>query len=240
MDIETKRNHHAEYMREYYHRPGKMLKVVAAGRARRERLKEWLKQHKSTLSCSCGESDPSCLDFHHLDRSKKATMRGGISQMIFQGWTVERLERELAKCRVCCANCHRLEHVEEPLNKGVSQRRDKPTDEQLFTMNRSRRHYWKHQAIEIERKNARMREILCWYRALKEAKGCSCGESRYQCLDFHHRDHHTKPTNSTGSSRSMSIARLIYRGWSKERMLVEVAKCDLLCANCHRKKHAEN
>lgn len=56
----------------------------------------------------CGESHPSCLDFHHRDRATKdadiATMRRfGLSRLV----------DEIAKCDVLCANCHRKFHYDE-------------------------------------------------------------------------------------------------------------------------------
>ena len=45
-------------------------------------------------------------------------------------------------------------------------------------------------------------------------------------MDFDHRDRKTKLTN---------INRMInYRSYSKEKILEEIEKCDLVCANCHR------
>lgn len=44
-------------------------------------------------------------------------------------------------------------------------------------------------------------------------------------MDFDHRNNKEKILN---------IATVTQRGWSKEKILTEVAKCDLVCANCHR------
>jgi len=57
--------------------------------------------------------------------------------------------------------------------------------------------------------------------------GCiQCGEKRLECLDFHHRDRTTK-LGHIGEFRKFGIRRL----------LAEIAKCDVLCANCHRTFH---
>jgi hypothetical protein len=56
----------------------------------------------------------------------------------------------------------------------------------------------------------------------------ACGFDKYFCsLDFHHKDPSVK------SPRYGSM-----RGWSWERILVELEKCILLCKNCHAATHA--
>lgn len=48
----------------------------------------------------CGESDPVVLDFDHLrDKTKNVTA------MLNSTWP--RIRREIEKCEVVCANCHR-------------------------------------------------------------------------------------------------------------------------------------
>lgn len=75
---------------------------------------------------------------------------------------------------------------------------------------------------------ARSRELLDWVASLKIR--CSrCPESDPVCLDFHHRD---------PSDKDIAITRAARNGWSKERLAAEIDKCDVLCANCHRKEHA--
>ncbi len=70
-----------------------------------------------------------------------------------------------------------------------------------------------------------------WYVSYKEGLSCiKCGESHPGCLDFHHRD---------GSQKEFSICMGVTRRMSKERILKEIAKCDVLCRNCHAKLHWE-
>ena len=64
---------------------------------------------------------------------------------------------------------------------------------------------------------------------LKRESGCkNCDEYNPVALDFHHRNANTKV---------MEISRAISKGWSITRLMEEIEKCDLLCANCHMKEH---
>lgn len=73
----------------------------------RNKTINWLKEYKSTLTCSkCPENHPSCLEFHHIDPNSKL---GNISEEV-RNWSIDRLKTELQKCIVLCANCHRKEH----------------------------------------------------------------------------------------------------------------------------------
>lgn len=67
-----------------------------------------------------------------------------------------------------------------------------------------------------------------WINGLKLEKGCiRCGEKRLPCLQFHHRD---------PKEKELRISLALYR-WPKEKVLAEIAKCDVLCANCHCIEH---
>lgn len=50
----------------------------------------------------CGEKDVLVLEFDHLHDKKY-----NISEMISSGLTLEVLKKEIEKCQVLCANCHR-------------------------------------------------------------------------------------------------------------------------------------
>jgi hypothetical protein len=94
----------------------------------------------------------------------------------------------------------------------------------------STRHYENHREDYIVR--AQDRYSLC--RAQNESrldtwlegKKCvRCPESNPQTLAFIHRDESTKKS---------TVRRLLGQSW--EVVLEEIAKCELLCANCRKKK----
>ncbi len=58
--------------------------------------------------CLCKESDPVCLDFHHQIKQDKDA---SISAMINSHKRWADISREIAKCVVVCANCHRKIHA---------------------------------------------------------------------------------------------------------------------------------
>lgn len=63
----------------------------------------------------------------------------------------------------------------------------------------------------------------------KLEKGCiDCGYNKdARALEFDHIDNSGKPY--TGKQRT--VASLMYRSW--ETIMKEVAKCEVVCCNCH-------
>ena len=59
-------------------------------------------------------------------------------------------------------------------------------------------------------------------------KCTQCPEEHISCLEFHHLGDDKKDFN---------ISDAVRRGYSQKRILEEVKKCVILCANCHRKFH---
>ena len=113
MSTQAWKDANVEKMRSYRKKHYQQNKQAAIDRAakRRKRLGAWLVSLKAEKCCSvCSESHPACLDFHHRDRSHKILE---ISRMVVQGWSEEKILREIEKCDVICANCHRKHHWEE-------------------------------------------------------------------------------------------------------------------------------
>lgn len=83
-------------------------KVIAHVRATSKAKREWYQEFKSTLRCCvCGESDPACLDFHHVDSVDKDFDLGLRAHQVSR----QTLLAEISKCACLCANCHRKEHA---------------------------------------------------------------------------------------------------------------------------------
>lgn len=90
---------------------------------------------------------------------------------------------------------------------------------------KSKEHYLKYkEGYNARNKEQRERTKLL----INEAKSCGCkicGEKETACLDFHHI-----------GGKDKNIATM--RGYNDQRVLEEISKCVVLCANCHRKVHA--
>lgn len=93
----------------------------------------------------------------------------------------------------------------------------------------SRRHYLRNTAKIKERAktwtNSNRRKVKRFIRAYKVFFGCQhCGINDYRVLDLHH-------------LRNKEIGVSIAAGkqcWSLARVVEELEKCIVLCANCHR------
>ena len=93
-----------EYHKEHYKRNKESY--LRGNEKRKKRRVQWLTDLKKTLCCEiCGEHRPACLDFHHTNPNEKDR---NISSTL--GWSIGRIEREIAKCKVLCSNCHRVLH----------------------------------------------------------------------------------------------------------------------------------
>tara|TARA_R110002050_G_scaffold7274_2_gene28404 strand:+ start:9822 stop:10199 length:378 start_codon:yes stop_codon:yes gene_type:complete len=93
---------------------------------------------------------------------------------------------------------------------------------------------WYHENAEKQKKKSRQRkrDMRSWYDNLKEKSNCSmCGISGLGnpwMMEFHHREKDKK---------TKELSYMVSNGYGKEKLLLEIAKCDIVCANCHRKIH---
>lgn len=85
-------------------------------------------------------------------------------------------------------------------------------------------------AKQTERIRVRRASLRKWLREYKTELHCNrCPENHPSCLDFHHKD---------PKEKELLLSKVVAAGWGKAKILAEMEKCEVLCANCHRKEHA--
>jgi hypothetical protein len=118
-----------------------------------------------------------------------------------------RLLTEIDKCDVVCANCHRLRT--RAAHVEITARLRHGTSRYL------------------DRKRARWQEHARLLDQLRDVPCADCGRRFPPCaMDFDHRDPRMK---------RCGVTRMVGRAGAA-RMLAEAAKCDIVCANCHRSR----
>lgn len=71
--------------------------------AARDRAQKFIYEYLSGQTCrDCGEYDFAVLTFDHVRGEK----RMAVSEMVNQGYSVEEIMAEIAKCEIVCFNCH--------------------------------------------------------------------------------------------------------------------------------------
>lgn len=66
----------------------------------KQRILEYLLSHPCV---DCGETDPVVLEFDHVRGVKSSN----VVKLAHGGYSWSRIEKEIGKCEIRCANCHR-------------------------------------------------------------------------------------------------------------------------------------
>jgi hypothetical protein len=75
---------------------------------------------------------------------------------------------------------------------------------------------------------ARQKLITVWLREVRSNPCTDCGKTYPPYVMEHdHRD----PT-----LKLKSVSAMARFGWSRERIITEIKKCDLVCSNCHKER----
>ena len=80
-------------------------------------LKAWLVELKSKPCVDCNHSFPiCCMDFDHRPGEKKSYC---VGTMFAHHYSRSLIERELNKCDLVCANCHRIRTRDKKIGSGT-------------------------------------------------------------------------------------------------------------------------
>ena len=99
-----------------------------------------------------------------------------------------------------------------------------------------KQHYQKNKTQYAERVRKRRIERTKWFVDYKSSDDIfckECGEQHPATIAFHHRD----PDEKLRKKGIKAISDLVGLAYSEEVILNEIAKCDVLCHNCHSKHH---
>lgn len=106
-DPEMRKEYHAKYMKEVWY-PKNKEKHLLYVRKNKLRVKDFIEAYKRQGHCAdCGFSGkefPFILDFDHGDPGTKKFTIGSWSRTVL---SIKAIEREIEKCELVCANCHR-------------------------------------------------------------------------------------------------------------------------------------
>jgi len=84
---------------------------------RKHRIKLRLKINEIKLNSPCvdceGTFPPCAMDFDHVRGTKKYN----VSKMVAKRMSLDKILKEIEKCDVRCANCHRIKTYEEALQQ---------------------------------------------------------------------------------------------------------------------------
>jgi hypothetical protein len=107
-DPQKQKEAQAKAAKKHYEANKDKMKVRAAfaKKVKMQELHDLVDKYKAETPCvDCKKIfDPVCMDYDHLGSNKF----NSISRMIANGNSWERIETEIAKCELVCANCHRI------------------------------------------------------------------------------------------------------------------------------------
>lgn len=99
-DKEKDRQYHIQYYKD-----NKQV-MLSSQKARWKRAQEFIKEYKMKPCIDCGfiPEIPDQMDFDHISGNKITT----VARMVAHGCYIEDIKKEINKCELICANCHRL------------------------------------------------------------------------------------------------------------------------------------
>ena len=116
-DPAKRKEYHAQYMRDVWY-PKNKKKHIGYVKNLKIRIQKYLQEYKRKGKCKdCGISGarhPEIFDFDHL--GGKTFEIGGWAKSVL---SLERVQAEMKKCELVCANCHRIRTAKRSRRQAV-------------------------------------------------------------------------------------------------------------------------
>ena len=205
----------------------------------KEKFKNYINEYLQNHSCvDCGENDLEILTFDHI--KELGEKQFNIGNLNGSPSHYAKFDEEVLKCEVRCVNCHyaierirdkgrlycfinSLEYVSKPFKKRAKLK-DNPTKQDIWHFEKAeeqsaKRHIFKNEYYKIH--------LPLFVEILKQ--GCmDCKKYFPLSMQFDHLPQFEKKN---------IISTLFFcqqKTWAE--VLEEIAKCELVCGNCHRKR----
>lgn len=98
---------HRDYVKKHYQKnKSSYIEKSKINRLQQiENNKKLITEYLLSEHCvDCGENDIRTLDFDHINPDNKES---AVTRMMFDGCGWEKISKEIKKCEIRCANCHR-------------------------------------------------------------------------------------------------------------------------------------
>jgi hypothetical protein len=127
-----------------------------------------------------------------------------------------------------CSTCSTVKNLEEFDFRSKNQNARQYSCK-ICSNERSKRHYQNNRVEYLKRRKQRKIKNQIWMLNYLKKNPCECGEDHPAALDFDHI-----------KNKKFNISRALINGASLKTIKEEISKCVVRCANCHRKKTAED
>ena len=134
-----------------------------------------------------------------------------------------------------CCNCKELKKLSE-FNKNKTKKDGYNTICRVCSKLRSRKYYQDnrehHKNVTSKRRKKTLKDVRIKLFEYYKTHSCIiCGENDPIVLEFDHR---------VKESKTNDVSSLVYGGSGWSTIEKEIEKCDVMCANCHRRKTAKD